>query len=1026
MKKSSIHLLRILITVFTGLTLLACILVARLIVAPIDLEFARDTVEQQTASYLPNWDIKFDKASLGWDWQGVKPWINVEGLRLLDRRERLTIHVPSARVASSFKILWGDVEVSAISVDNARINLLDISGFGGSGDTSLLEDFFGENGVPDVKILQPLTASFYRFSNLLLDQASGFSSLTISHADIEIYRGMDLPPAFLDVSSIKLEHVGDDVTLNALVDADLRGTPARAQVQIHSKQRDQSVDMAFGFDRIVPKELVEYFNLPEAVRYVDIPITVDIRLALDALTGLKGAQFNAQIEEGYIYHPEVFDAPAPVKFGSINAHFDTVEEYFVFDQIDLSIGEPTIQANGIIYWTEDNSTPGFRFAASLEQASVADVLKYWPIARHPDGRPKGGRAWISKHMLGGMAKNVRFDLDIPPDGPSSLKEESAYELNFNFENIDTHFAITMPPVRGAVGHANLTERNMAIAIDQGSLVGMPVHNATALLTNIHSKFESAGRFTLSLEGDVRDVLTLIDNPPLRIPEKANLDIERFGGYAKAEAEFSLPLYNRIDNSTIEYEVKADLSNVIVKDILGGEGVTDATAFMHIVPSRISAEGVAKLNGVPLAFAWEEDLVIGRDNPDANTTSLFVSGGINHEQYKALSIDIGDYLQGNTEVEARLFGRSFNFKSGSFSAGLADAKLKVDQLGWEKSRDIAATANGQVKFDDNNITVSPLNITGEDLDVGIDLFWRGRDFSAKLDAKKLGANKFIADLSFPALGRGVISLNAQTLDFRPYFAVGKTDEVTTEKDNDVTVDVAEQTVSQQVIDLNLKANEALLLNGEALNAFDMKGRIIGGAPYQAEINAITNDTTLKVALTPVEDTQTLPTNQRFVIETLDSGALARGTGIFVHLTGGDLNLDIASRGWADTWQLSGEAKVENSLLVNAKTLGEGVTQGAIPGLEEYVDDEGLDLDVIELPFTFDKGLLDLDGLKANGNSLGLTMEGQIETNSGKILWLKLSCRKYSYSRHHSDRRGRQRDLWFCLPCEGRNRQSRYQF
>ena len=71
------------------------------------------------------------------------------------------------------------------------------------------------------------------------------------------------------------------------------------------------------------------------------------------------------------------------------------------------------------------------------------------------------------------------------------------------------------------------------------------------------------------------------------------------------------------------------------------------------------------------------------------------------------------------------------------------------------------------------------------------------------------------------------------------------------------------------------------------------------------------------------------------------------------------------------------------MLSKAVLGSEVTEGTVSGLDGYLEDGPLELDVLEVPFTYDGDILEFDGLKANGPTLGLTMEGEIATGQGLI-------------------------------------------
>jgi hypothetical protein len=66
-----------------------------------------------------------------------------------------------------------------------------------------------------------------------------------------------------------------------------------------------------------------------------------------------------------------------------------------------------------------------------------------------------------------------------------------------------------------------------------------------------------------------------------------------------------------------------------------------------------------------------------------------------------------------------------------------------------------------------------------------------------------------------------------------------------------------------------------------------------------------------------------------------------------------------------------------------TLGEGITRGEISGLDDYLDGKPLQLDVLDVPFEYDGRITEFTGIKANGPTVGLTMEGEIAAIDGLI-------------------------------------------
>lgn len=89
------------------------------------------------------------------------------------------------------------------------------------------------------------------------------------------------------------------------------------------------------------------------------------------------------------------------------------------------------------------------------------------------------------------------------------------------------------------------------------------------------------------------------------------------------------------------------------------------------------------------------------------------------------------------------------------------------------------------------------------------------------------------------------------------------------------------------------------------------------------------------------------------------------------------------GWGKDLHIEGRMKIKNAFMVSKSKLGPAVTEGVIEGLNNYLKDDAVQLDTVDMPFDYSEGLLDITSMKANGPSLGMTMEGQISARSEKI-------------------------------------------
>ncbi|MEX0298168.1 MAG: AsmA-like C-terminal domain-containing protein, partial [Kordiimonas sp.] len=411
----------------------------------------------------------------------------------------------------------------------------------------------------------------------------------------------------------------------------------------------------------------------------------------------------------------------------------------------------------------------------------------------------------------------------------------------------------------------------------------------------------------------------------------------------------------------------------VTDLLGGEGLKNADLTLNVNADELTTSGFGDVNGVPMELYWREDFAKGRTDQDADTSLLVMSGSPDEDDIAALGVDISSYIEGRTRAEATFLGRNLKFRVGYFSADASDAKLMISPIGWSKSPSSPASINGTMLLSNDGVELAPLLVTGEGVDLTANFKFGSRDsgtYNGKVTANMLGRNKLLADISKVENQPLKIMASGEVFDAAPLLARTS---VSSSNEN-----VAEDTQEEVDFDLLLHADTLILQNGEQLRSADLKLVFKGGEPTVLDFRATDSNGETSAYLSVTElDLRPLS------VSSGDAGSILRGLGLFAHMQGGSLVLESETDSWGDTLTLNGTLTVNEASLISKSNLDAEVTEGVISGLDDYLNDGSVKLDVTEVPFSYVNGLLDISNLKANGPSLGMTMEGQIQTSEQKI-------------------------------------------
>lgn len=959
--------------------MLLCLVFARLLFAPVDIGFAQSELTDRAEAFLPGWKISFEQAEIGWDWRGVRPWIAIEGLRLVDRADRMSARVPTVHVGVGFASVLGDLSISTVELEQANVLVTDLGGFSDATSGGVLANLFGSAGVPKPEIFIPLTEAFSRFGARLMSQAPALDKVTLQGATIEIVRGEGMDNAHFALPRFELRTAGAQLNLDAAADVMLGGRMSQVGLRGTAEPDAGSLSLDLSFSQVRIPDLEFQAEMPEVVSYLDFPVTLNLSLGLVAQTGLRDANFSVYFDEGVLRHPVRFPDPAPIRYGSIEGAYVAEENKLVVDVIELQAGSQLIEGRGQIQWIEGFDQPDVKMTLQTEAATIADIKRYWPIKTYPDGRHRGARAWVDQHMLAGFAREVRFDVDWSSRNGGAFEHGSPYRLVFDFTDIDTHYLMTMPPIMNARGRAVLTRQIFDLSLEDGAIQGMPVAGSTAHMEDIHIKNGAIGTFDVRLKGDMPKVLALVSHHPLNVSERLSFDTERLDGDATIQATIRVPLIKDVPKEDVQYDVLARVQQAKVSDLLGGEGITGGDLTLILDPDRLSVEGRGRLNGVPLNLYWRENLAAGRSDPQAETSEVVLSGLINETGLQALGVDVSRYFTGEAYADATFIGRNLSFERGYFSADTTAAALKAPQLAWQKDRNVPSSVTGTLVFNEESTELTPLVVEGEGIDASLSFSWKKDQpdwFDGDFTVRQLGGHKLAGTVTQRPGQTGEVKVVAEQLDAGVFLA-------------DDTKKAAEQTqkrsegTAQQVSALNiaLKADHMLLLNGEALDDVRLDTMFAADEPIQLAMVGKVHGTDLPVSMT-IEDSED-PVGRTLSLSSPDAGQLLRGLGLFAHLQGGSLEMSGHTSGWGETMRIAGQAKIKDSYMVSQQNLGPAVKEGVVAGLNDFVSDGPVELSDITLPFEYDTGLLDISGLKANGPTLGMTMEGQLSAREDKI-------------------------------------------
>ena len=569
------------------------------------------------------------------------------------------------------------------------------------------------------------------------------------------------------------------------------------------------------------------------------------------------------------------------------------------------------------------------------------VLRYWPVIVSPVTR-----GWLASNLRAGVLKDVaaglRFDTGRKPDAI----------LSFEFEDGEVSFLRAMPPLTGVAGRASLVDKRFTLTLDEGQVDA----GASGILDAAGSVFTvpdtrpkpAIGEIDLRAEGPLEAALTVLDNPPLRIMERAGRPPDLADATARAEARIVLPLEDRIEADEVSYEVSAVLSDVSSDSIASGRSLTAEKLELSVTPERISLEGPLRLDGVPVSADWWQPLGPAAAEGGRIEGTIALSAAT----IEALEIPLPEGLVGG-----RGTGRfSLDLPPDGapqllLTSDLAGLTLSLDGLGWRKPAGETgefelAAALGEVP----EVERVSLSAPGMALEGRIDLGEAGGFQGATFDRLRVG-NWLEGSVELRGRGPGrspAVRVNGGRMDLRrlPESESGPGDGAPIE------VNLDELVVSDGIA---LAPLVGTFERGRAGLSGRFRARVNGGTAVEGTLAPANAGTAVR-------------------IRSDNAGAVIGDAGLTPNAEDGTLDLVLTPVAGGEAGAYDGQFLIENIRIRKAPVMADLLDAISVVGLLDQLAGPGILFTSFDGQFRLTRDRLTLREAAGVGGSLGISADG----------------------------------------------------
>lgn len=662
--------------------------------------------------------------------------------------------------------------------------------------------------------------------------------------------------------------------------------------------------------------------------------------------------------DGTPYFPQAWNFKQSEIRGQISNDYSVFSiERFVADYGDLNFSAAGDLDLGV---KADAGEIPFALDITVElvgQAGKETVLSFWPVTLGD-----GGRRFVRERLQRGVLNGATVVASIKPDSRSQgfLRDEDL-EVNFGFRDGRVLFLTDMPPVRDAIGTGRLTGNSFSVDVVEANYDDWSISAGRFDFPALNPRGEDF-IVTATGQGPAVSILRQLSNSRMRLQENTGFDPERVSGQAQATLRLQRPSTGEVLFEDINIKVNGAIRDAGLADVVFGQSMANGRVEVDMTQERLLLSGYGDLGPVPIQFSWRD----GLDN-DGRPADLSASGIINPAVLNELGLFGRAYLTGDVPVDVQGQVSGEGLGEAQFAFDLRGARVSIDEIGWTKPAGEAARA--VIKYaGEGGTSASSVRLESEKAVVDGDIILQPDGRLQSLDLRRLFVDG-MADVSgqirrMPNGGASMVVEGAY-LNLEPILG-GFGD-----------LEGAEQTGPGIPLEIKAKVDRLRLRRG--LDMIDANASLSSAADRLLSAEAVGKTVEGDAFSAGYSDDR--EGGPRIILEADNAGFLAQAF----------LGLDFIQDGSLKLTGTLGEgrkpsrflAEVSDARLINAPFVTQILSLASLRGLSDTLSGDGVLFTSIRAPISVGGGRYVIDGGRASGPALGLTLNGWIATNGEGI-------------------------------------------
>ena len=915
--------------------------------------------------------------------------VTAEDIVLKKKDETINIEAPKLYMSFSLRaLLKGIIAPSDISLINPSVNISTTYGVEG--------EPVNEGGKKKLRFYVERINEFldhYNSEDKIYPE-SYVNNITVKNGELE-FNEVDFDRVWL-LSDVNFEFnrnfINMDVNANALININDKIASAGFESKYHASE--DKLDLEVYFSDLILSDIMSTFNETTeenllSVMAVEVPVNgkintsiklEDIRMHPEAAqdylsTSVEKIDFELDGGQGYVsfegeekYNYEIDEMQIA---GTVTGGIDEIR----IDNAELKMGGQnaviSFYAGGMETFYLSNSLRDLvvKLKVNVADFPLGELSRFWPrYLAEPAWE------WCKDGLTGGRAKNGEFVFDFGYNRKQDTWGLQNLSGKAYLEDGDLYYLEGMPLVHKVYGTAHFTPRNISIDIDKGVSDGVMITGGNV---NIYDLDKEDNFISIKLVGNssVSDALKLIDHEPLQFAKEMGLNPQDVQGNVDVKLKLDFELRQDLDGKDIKVDVDADLHNVEITKLVPKHKLSSEEIKLKVNSKGWNIEGDAAFDDIPIKLKMDEKFA-----EKAYKSKCNVAFTLDDATKKVLGLDwkmlSAPNVEGTASVNADITVKDNNVTEIDFDADLKNTKIDYSYLGFEKGYGQASNLKAKVRMKKDKLSeISDLHLTKSGFSIGgnVVMYPSGRVKTVdinKIDGPKTSARAKIGldDKDEPHIK---VEVSGISYDLTQLF--DKADNKSSKNEEKKVIRQENEDDGLENVnntDIFITVNSLWTNDSTPIKNFAGSAKLRKGIGID-EVNIVGNygiDKSIKLNLsyTPRGNKE-----HYLSINSNNAGSTLKVLRLYDNMVGGNLKLE--ARRTSDK-KFIGHATVHDFSIQNAPVMTKLLSVASFTGMLDLLKGDGLTFTHFNAPFEYHYKILKLNHAKAEGNVVGITVNG----------------------------------------------------